>query len=264
MRQQRWIRILTMVFALALLATACGGDDGESSATTTTTTSAAAGGDGGEGDASSNDTTTTTGAAPVSGDSGSSWCDQVRRASEEDSPVDLNFLTASPAEIRASFEVLLGFFEDAAEIAPDEIDGDVDMVLAAYRLFVDKGNSANWDLFALAEDQEFISSFEDPALEEAANRIDAYNRDVCGVDFTTFMESETGDAPPETVSDDPVEILLNSFGLPVDLFPAEAIECMREELGAEFEAKVTPDYVPSTEDIELLIAAVDACGIDIG
>ena len=257
----RRYRFVAIIMTLALVAGACGGDDSGGDATTaaTTTTTTAAG----EGDVAA-DTTTTTAAEPVSGDSGSVWCDRIRQAASEASPVDVNFLTATPAEIQAQFETTVGLFEEMAEIAPSEIDDDVDTVLAAYRRFVELGNEASWDLFALANNTEFAAAFEDPSIGAAADRMDAYNRDVCGVDFLSFAGPDSGPPPGGEVDDDPIAIALQAFQLPADLFSDEDIQCLRDEVGAEFEAGITPGWVPSPEETATLLAAVSACGITLG
>lgn len=265
---QRLIRILIVVTALALIATACGGDDGGSD-DATPTTAASSNSDGGA------DTTTTTAAATttttevsVSGDSDSTWCRELRRVSEENaSPGDLNFMTATPEEIKEAFETVLATFEEAADSAPPEIEDDVQVLLAAYGTFVAKGNEAGWNLLAMGNDPEFQAAFDDPAIEQAADRIDAYARDVCGVDFSTLADAGGPPTAPgggEADDDDPVSIVLGALQIPRALFTDEQIECITEELGEEFVASVTPDWVPTPAAIEALLAAVDACGIELG
>jgi hypothetical protein len=261
MQWLRGIRVLALVLALALVATGCGGDDAGSDDATTTTASTS------DGDGQTTTTTaatTTTEAESMSGDSGSEWCDRMRLAAEGEGALDFDTLS-TPAEFQEAFEAGLELFEEAADIAPREIDEDVDTLLEMFRVFVDVGTRAEWAPLAMFQDPELLAAADDPALEAASDRIDAYNRDVCGVDFETFVESESDvPLPTEPASDDPVEILLGAFGLPPGFFPEEDIECMREELGPEFEAKVTPDYVPTTEDVALLGMALEACEISLG
>jgi hypothetical protein len=268
MQWPRGIRVLTLVVVLALVAAACGGDDGGSDDATTTTASSA----GSDGEENATTTTaapaTTTTEAVVSGDSDSAWCRGLREASEETAgPGALDIMTATPEELGQAFEAVRDTFAEAADSAPPEIAGDVDVLLAFFETFVDKGNAAEWNLLALASDPEFAATFEDPSFEQAANRVDAYSREVCGVDFSTFADA--GTAPPapgggDADEDDPVSIVLGTLGIPRALFTDEQIECVTEELGEEFVASVTPDWVPTPEAVEALAAAVDACDLDLG
>ena len=147
-------------------------------------------------------------------------------------------------------------------IAPSEIKDDANLVFDAYRTFVERGNELNWDLEAMADDEVFNNGFDDAALETATDNLENYTSDVCGVDLD---EDSDPDLPPAGGDDDdPITAVLEAFQLPADLFSAEDIQCMRDELGAEFEAKIDADWVPSTDDIALILAAVDACGIALG
>jgi len=268
MRRFGGIRVLVLVLALVLVATACGG--GDSDDTTTTTAAASDGGsDGGSNTTTTAADTTTTTEASVSGDSDSTWCRELRRVSEEtEGPGAINFLTATPDELQETFEAVLGAFTEAADSAPPEIADDVDVLLAAYESFVEKGNEVEWNLLALADDPDFAATFEDPAIEQAADRIDAYGRDVCGVDFSSFADAGGAAPPPpgggDADADDPVSIVLSTIGIPRALFTDEQIECVTDELGEEFVASVTPGWVATPEALEALLAAVDACEIDLG
>lgn len=271
MRRVSGNSVLALVVALVLVAAACGGDDGGSDDTTTTTTAAAASGGGSDG---GDDTTTTTVAAAttttevsVSGDSDSTWCRGLRQASEETAgPGAIDFLTATPEELGEAFEAVRNAFAEAADSAPSEIADDVDVLLTFFELFVEKGNAADWNFLALANDPDFASTFEDPTFAQAAERVDAYSRDVCGVDFSTFADAGSAPAPPGggTDADDPVSIVLGTIGIPRALFTDEQIACVTEELGEEFVASVTPDWVATAEALEALIVAVEACEIDLG
>jgi hypothetical protein len=265
MRWLRATRVLALILALALIATACGGDDGGSGDTTTTTASASSDGDG--------DTTTTTPApttttadVSVSGDSDSAWCRGLRQASEETAgPGAIDLLTATPEELGRAFEAVLDTFTEAADSAPPEIADDVDVLLTFFAAMVEKGRDADWNLLALANDPEFGATVDDPAFEQAANRVDAYSRDVCGVDFSTFADA--GGAPTTPGGgdeEDPVSIVLGALGIPRALFTDEQIACVTEELGEEFVASVTPGWVATPEALEALLVAVDACEIELG
>jgi hypothetical protein len=260
----RRFRFITVLMALALVAGACGGDDsGGDAAATTTTTTASGGGGGGDGGAADT-TTTTTEAEPVSGDSGSAYCERVRQAEASDeSPLDFSFFGKSSDELEAQFETNIQVFEEWRSIAPPEIKEDADVVFDFYRTFVDRGNELEWSLEAMADDEVFNTGFDNPALDTASVNIENYSRDVCGVDFGATADPGAG-PPPADVGDDPISAALNAFNLPADLLSEENIQCLRDELGPEFEASITADWVPTTEDIALILAAVDACGITLG
>ena len=116
----------------------------------------------------------------------------------------------------------------------------------------------------MADDEVFNAGFDDAALDAAAANIENYTRDVCGVDLDEDSDPDPPPAGGDDDDEDPITAVLNAFQLPADLFSAEDIQCLRDELGAEFEAKIDADWVPSTDDIALILAAVDACGIALG
>ncbi len=258
----RRFRLIAVVLGLVLVASACGGGD-SSSDTSTTATPTTAGGGGGD----AADTTTTTEAEPVAGDSGSTYCDLIRALEDEDaeSPISFNFLGMTPEQLEAQFETIIAVYEEWADIAPTEIEEDVNILFSAFRALFERAKALNWNLLALADDPEFIGTFEDPAFETAANNIDAYTRDVCGVEFTTTADPGSA-GPPATTDpgDDPIAIALNAFQLPAGLFSEDDIECLREEVGPEFEASITPGWIPGQEDIATLLAALDSCEIAPG
>jgi hypothetical protein len=248
---------------LALVASACGGggEDSGGDATTTTTTAAGAS-DGGNVAA---DTTTTTEAEPVSSDSTSSYCERVREAeASNESPLDSSFIGKSSEELEAQFEANIKIFESWRSIAPNELKDDADIVFDFYRKLVDRGNELEWNLQAMADDEAFNDGFANPALDAATKNLEDYSRDVCGVDFNSTADPGPGLPPAGDPGDDPIAIALNAFNLPAGLFSEESIECLRTEVGPEFEASIGPDWTPTTEEITMLLAAVDACGIALG
>jgi len=263
----RRFRTLTFIIALTLVAGACGGggDDTAEDPTTTTTTAGGGGGtDGGsDGDGSSDPTTTTT-PAPVSGDSSSSYCARIRETIEGDATgLDFNLLGRTPQEIQALFEANLEVFEDWQDLAPDEIKDDAAVIVEAFRTIVERGNELGWDLEALVDDPVF-NAFDTAEVTAAANNLDAHSRDVCGVDFTTLGDPGSAPDPGGDEPQDAVSILLGTFGIPASFFAEEDIECLREALGPEFEARITADYVLTAEDTALLASALETCEISFG
>ena len=253
----RRFRFIGVVLAVAMIASACGGGGDDSSADATTTTTAQ-GGDGGTGAA---DTTTTT-LEPVSGDSGSTYCERVREAEASDeSPLDFNFFGLSPEELETQFARNLDIFEEWRSIAPPEIKADADIVVDFYRTFIERGNELGWDLQAMADDDIFNSGVDDPALDAASANLDNHSRDVCGVDFS----STSGPAPGTGGGgdDDSLGSLLGSLGIPIpiDFLAEEDLECLITALEPLLTADIGPGYVPTDADIEALTNALDTCEI---
>ena len=261
----RRFRALTFIIALALVATACGGgSDDSSDDPTTTSTVAGGGGDNDGGSSASTTTTPTTAPAQVSGDSGSGYCDRIRDTSEGDQDgLDFNPLGKTPQQLQALFEANLEVFEGWENLAPDEIKDDAAVIIEAFRGIVERANELEWDLQALASDPAF-NAFDSAEVTAAADNLDAYSRDVCGVDFSTLGDSGAAPGPGGDEPQDAVTILMRSFGIPAGFFSDEAIECLRQALGPEFEAKITADYVLTAEDTLLLADAFEVCEISLG
>lgn len=251
MDRLRWIRLLTLILALALTAAACGGDDDGGGDTTTTTA------DSGATTTTAADATTTT--EPATGDSSSAYCDRVREAADSDeTPLDFNFFGLTPEQLQAQFDSNLEIFEDWVDIAPSEIEDDAQVVLDFYRRFVDLGNELNWDLEAMADSEEFNTAFDDPALDAATRNLDNYTENVCGVVF----DDPTSD-PGTTDGEDPLADLATALGIPIPLniLGEEVVECLTTELEPLLSADIGPGYVPTEADLDLLTTALDVCGL---
>lgn len=248
-------RSAALALAAVLALGACGGGDDDSSSDAPSATTAAV--------AEAPDETTAVTEAPaateapdpepVSGDSGSEWCDGIR--SGEDSGIGVDLFGATPEEIEAQFRQNVEAVERWESVAPPEIEDDVNLFADAFRTFVRLGEEADWDILAMAENPEFETAFDDPALDAASDRIDAYSRDVCGVDLGLgFDDGGAGDAPPPPSGPpaDQAEALLGLFGLPADFLTEETRACLNEGIAEAF-----PDGVPEVIDAESA-AAFDA------
>lgn len=254
---------MILFLALAVLAAACGGDDssGEDDTTTTagqeTTTTTAP-----PTTTTAPTTTTTVAAEPVAGgDSNSPWCREARAAQEggNQNPLDLDvFALTNPASAEQELTEFLTGVEMFEDLAPPEIEADVAIVAGAFRTFYETAEAAEFNLIAISE--EDIAAFDNPALETAANNIDAYTTEVCGVDFDTPDDPGTG-------SDDPVATVLAALGLPAGLIPLDVQECVFNTLQAvnpEFIASIGPGFTPTEADIALLIETAAGCGFSLG
>lgn len=248
----RRFQYVVMLAAIVLVASACGGGDDDtadpSDGNNTTTTSA------------SSDSTTTT-APEVSGDGDSTWCRRVRDIieSDEPSPLSFNFFGMSSEQLQQQFERNLEVFEEWADIAPPEIDAEVDSFVDGFRTVVRIGNENSWNINLLANDPEFEAAFGSD-VEAAGNAIDAYNRDVCGVELG--FDPATG-APSTTLpaDDDYVGQLLALLGVPAGFLPPAALECMNGELADYFTEPIGPGYVPTDEDFEAFDDAAEVCNV---
>lgn len=263
-------RFVALLLTLALLGAACGSDDGGDSAggdeTVETSTEETGSDDADESqEATANsDEDADTSTVEVSGDGDSDWCGRIRAIAESDepSPLTFTFLGMTPDELQEQFETNLDVMEEWVEVAPPEIDEDVDVVVDAYRMFVDLGNEAAWDFQAMGTDPAFTEAFEDDALDAAGARVDAYNADVCGVD----LAAEATSTPPATAGagDDLATQLLVALGLPPTLVSESARACMSDALEASgaFSEPIGPGYVPNADQFAALEDAGTGCGID--
>jgi hypothetical protein len=257
MYRSRGFRLIRILAVLAFLMASCGGSDEAAEDATTTT----AGSSSEDTSTTASETTTTT-AAAVSGDSDSEYCDRVREAEASDeSPLDFSFFGSSPEEIEAQFERNLEIFAEWPAIAPPEIKADAETVYDFYRQLVERGNELSWNIQAMADDDFFNTSFDDPALDAATTNLDNYTRDVCGVDFTE--QSTPPPSPPSTGADDALGEVLGDLGFPIptEILSEEDLECLTNELEPLLDSEIGEGYVPTTEDIGLFINAVETCGI---
>ena len=69
----------------------------------------------------------------------------------------------------------------AVAIAPPEIRADLKTVLTAFEnQFLPVLTAAGWDILAAADDLEAIN--DNPVLEEASDRVEAYDAEACGLE----------------------------------------------------------------------------------
>lgn len=273
-------RFVGLLLALTLVTAACGGDEGDDAAALDDDQiedgdQSQDGDQSGDGDQSQDDADAGAGddnsfattIEAMSGDSGSDWCERIRSAieSDEPSPLSFDFIGKSPDELQAQFETNLSVMEEWADVAPGEIDADVDVMVDTYRTFVDMGEAAGWNIQAMSSDPTFSEAFEDDAIETAADRIDAYSTEVCGVDFSQAGAAATPE--PGAGGDDTVTQLLTLLGLPPNFVPAEQRACMSDALAAAgaFPDGIEPGYVPTPAEFEALNDAAAECGLaDLG
>ena len=256
MNRPRIARSAGIALAVAITAAACSGGSDDAASEENTTTSLS---DDTDLTSTTEASTTTTTTEPIEGDSGSDYCDRVREAqTSNESPLDFSFFNKTPEELAAQFDRNLEIFEEWQSISPPEIQSDTAIVLDFYRLFVDRGNELEWNLEAMADDELFNSSFDNPRLVAATANIDSYTLNTCGVDF-----NESAGSPPATGTENALGDVLESLGIPVpvDFLGEEAIECLNDELEPLLEQDIGAGYVPTDDDIALLTTALANCGI---
>jgi hypothetical protein len=243
------------VMAVVLLASACGGDDeaelgSVGNGETTTTDQDQAAGDGDD--------------EPVTGDAGSDWCDAIRDAADDEaSPIDFDLLGLTPQEMEARLTENVAVLEDWEAKAPPEIDEQVNTMVDAFRTVVSRADEAEWDLATLATDPAFLGAFDAPELESAADDIDAYSRDVCGVDLGVAAVGTGGVTTPSVPATEggAATEFLETFGLPPNFLDDEQLACVTAELEATFPGGIPSELTLNAETIELFDTVGSACGI---
>ncbi|MEM9562972.1 MAG: hypothetical protein AAGA93_10160 [Actinomycetota bacterium] len=257
-------RLVAVAMALTLVAGACGSDDegelGSAGAEVATDGQTAA--DDSTDDAASSDGDD----QAITGDSGSSWCDAVRSAAEDDTnPLDFDLFTLSPDEIVARFQENVAELERWQDQAPPEIDSQVGTLVDAFRTLSDKVDEADGDLLSLGNDPEFLATFDAPELEAAANDIDAYSRDVCGVDLGADLGGDAGapdvSVPPVGGGEDAATQLFEQFGLPLNFLTEDQLACVNAEIAAVFPDGLPADLLQNEEAFAVLDAINTTCDI---
>jgi hypothetical protein len=147
-----------------VLATACG-DDGAEDATEPTPDP-------------SEEPTAGTAAPTFDGGPDSEFCQRSRAAAEE--PVLDPFEAGlEPREVELRFRALAQRFEGFAEIAPEPLADDLALLDATFDELAVVLADADYDFARLAADEVDVSVFDDPALAVVADRLTAYQDQVC-------------------------------------------------------------------------------------
>lgn len=159
------LRPLVVATVLAVLVTtACGSDDGGEDAAPT--------------EDATTEPTATTAPPDFEGDPDSEFCRRSRQAADE--PVLDPFEAGlEPREVELRFRALAQRFEGFAEIAPEPLAEDLALLDDTFQDLAVLLDEADYDFARLAEDGADISIFDDPALADVAQRLDAYQGQVC-------------------------------------------------------------------------------------
>lgn len=194
-------RLIAVLLAGALVLGACGDDDDAADDTTTTTTEAPA--DGGTDDEGTDDEGTDGGddgsddGGDGADDGGSTGFDPSQLAGIDDfcdlddlgdESFDSLFTTDSedPAERREAYDLLRAFYARAVMIAPSEIRGDVESMIRGIEPLFELLAEYDYDFMALYAASEAdpaiatqLEAFEDPELQAAGDRVDAWVEANC-------------------------------------------------------------------------------------
>jgi hypothetical protein len=112
------------------------------------------------------------------GDPDSPFCEASRTAAEE--PVLDPFASGlDPAEVRVRFEALAQRFRAFADLAPDPLAEDLALLRRRFADLATLLRDADFDFEELAASGEDIAVFDDPDLARVAERLAAYQDQVC-------------------------------------------------------------------------------------
>jgi hypothetical protein len=152
------------------------------------------------------------------------------------------------------------------DMAPPEISSQVTTVADAFRTLVGRAEEANWDLAVLANDPDFFAAFDSPELGAAADDIDAYASDVCGVDLEAPVSdgASAPDASGSPAGDDLASQFLAEFGLPSGFLTPDQLECVNAELEVAFPDGMPADFTLNEEAMTVFSDIGDACTLGLG
>lgn len=259
----RWM--LAMVAAVALFAAACGGDsDGDDTAPET---SAVVADDG-------DDTTATTAAeaaegtsAPkddiqVSGDPNSEWCGLAASLQAQFDGVEADPFAFFSEEGMAMLNDAL---DQAVQVAPPEIRSDVALSRDSFAEIEALLQANDYDLLSIP--QADFEAIDQSSQVAAADRIEAYNEQVCGIesDGTTSSGTEepaTDDGPSLGDSDAAVDAFVTGLtgALPIT---EEQARCLADELDFASLA-ANGNFDPNDPELlDQVFAVLGVCDISI-
>lgn len=193
------MRVAGLLTALTVVLAACGG-----SANVAVTVAAP--------------TTTTTAAAD------SEWCGLSLEIKMSEALDNLGYV--SPDQTETEMAEFLGLLEQAAEVAPPEIDESVQTSLTAFRTLFEALRDFDYNVIALFDDPEALATINDQSAQTAGDAISAYNELECGI-------------PDESSSDDAaLTDLIDAGGitsvfvdqLVANGFTQEEADCIAENL----------------------------------
>ncbi|MCP3937923.1 MAG: hypothetical protein GY708_21450 [Actinomycetia bacterium] len=257
----RILRLIVAVFATLLFVSACGGgDDDESSDSADTEVSdgsdSSDGGSDDSDDSTSDDSDdSTSDDEDFTGADSGDWCDWARQFGEQEDAIDDENLGMSEGFERM-FNDLLPQLQSAADKAPSEIDDDVDTVIEGFLLLRDKLESVDYNLFELSE--EDMAILDRPEFVDANDRVDEYNKTVCGIDEPDSMDSGSSAG----MSEADVEALLGSSNRDVYLVPLIAMGLTEDEAECVARSMLLSSDA-ATPGSPGFAASLESCGLSL-
>jgi hypothetical protein len=156
---------LAAVLAATLALAGCGDDDADDAAPDETTPTAPA----------------TTEPLEFDGDPDSAFCRRSREAAER--PVLDPFEAGlEPQEVELRFRALTQRFDGFAELAPPELEDDLALLDERFDELARVLDEADYDFAQVAASGVDLSVFDDPELGAVADRLSAYQAQVCTLD----------------------------------------------------------------------------------
>ena len=150
---------------LGLLLAGCGGGGAEGAAPTAPPSS---------------ETTGSTAQLAFEGDPDSEFCQRSRDAADQ--PVLDPFEAGlERREVELRFRALAERFEVFADIAPEPLADDLALLDRTFQDLAALLEEADYDFARLADAGADVSVFDDPALAVVAERLEAYQDQVCGL-----------------------------------------------------------------------------------
>jgi hypothetical protein len=200
-------RIFAILFAIAMLASACSGgdglaiqtsdgasgDSGDSSDSTTPADSPAT-------DGSSEEATVEESSSSSSSSSGGVWCGRAATMDETMENLDITAGLGAIGQVRDAMQALLSD-------APNEIKGDVAISLEGLDLIVGAIEDAGGDIFDA--DLSVLEELDEAKFENAADNIESYLAEVCGLDLSE-SDPDTNDVEVDDVISDDGNITIPS------------------------------------------------------
>lgn len=165
------MRVAGFLTALTMVLAACGGGTVDTTIAAPATTTAP-----------STTAVVATTAAPattaaVSGDS--EWCRLSLEINMSEALDNLGYV--SPDQTETEMAEFLGLLEQAAEVAPPELDQSVQTSLAAFRTLFEALRDFDYNVIALFDDPEALATINDQSAQTAGDTISAYNEAECGI-----------------------------------------------------------------------------------